>query len=104
VSLLDIFATLGELAGLEAMPHTDSHSLLPLMRSQDARRPSPVITTWIKGNHSIRQEHWRYTRYTDATEELYDLATDPHEWINLAADPAFRHVCDRLRSHIPTSG
>jgi hypothetical protein len=31
-------------------------------------------------------------------EELYDLAADPHEVRNLAADPAFREVRDRLRA------
>ncbi|HTL72470.1 MAG TPA: hypothetical protein VL863_04135, partial [bacterium] len=37
---------------------------------------------------SIRSERWRYILYNNGAEELYDHATDPHEWINLATDPA----------------
>lgn len=35
---------------------------------------------------------WRYIRYSDGSEELYDHESDPHEWTNLAEDPAFAEV------------
>ena len=37
---------------------------------------------------SIRSERWRYILYNNGPEELYDHATDSHEWIKLPADPA----------------
>ena len=31
-----------------------------------------------------RTKGWAYMRYDDATEELYDMATDPQQFTNLA--------------------
>jgi hypothetical protein len=35
----------------------------------------------------VRSERWRYIRYADGGEELYDHERDPHEWTNLAGSP-----------------
>jgi hypothetical protein len=45
---------------------------------------SLVVTTFDLGNLSLRTDRWRYIRYADGSEELYDLHKDPHEWDNLA--------------------
>jgi hypothetical protein len=37
----------------------------------------------------VRSERWRYIRYADGSEELYDHRSDPHEWTNLARDPRY---------------
>ena len=87
-SLIDIFPTLFDIAGLEPIPNVDGVSLLPRVRG-DAVPTRPALSTWKKGNHSVRFGHWRYTRYEDGSEELYDQATDPMEWTNIAADPQF---------------
>ena len=36
------------------------------------------------GNHAVRRGAWRYIRYNDGGEELYDRRSDPNEWTNLA--------------------
>jgi len=101
VSLIDLFPTLAELACLENVPPTDGTSLLfPFKNARS--RAIPVIMTWGRGNHSVRQDNWRYTKYSDSSEELYDQVADPHEWTNLAGDPAFKGVCERLSLAIPT--
>ena len=41
------------------------------------------MTTFRQDNHSVRSEHWRYTRYADGGEEFYDERNDPYEWTNL---------------------
>jgi len=38
----------------------------------------------IQRNYAVRSEHYRYIRYLDGSEELYDHRKDPHEWDNLA--------------------
>jgi arylsulfatase A-like enzyme len=101
VSLIDIFPTIAELGGAGDVQPGDAFSLTPFLVRDDARRPRPVITTWGRGNHSVRAERWRYTRYVDGGEELYDQAADPYEWTNLAGDPAFRAVCSRLAVFLP---
>ena len=35
-------------------------------------------------NAAVRSGRYRYIRYHDGGEELYDHQTDPHEWNNLA--------------------
>jgi iduronate 2-sulfatase len=40
----------------------------------------------------VRSERWRYIRYHDGGEELYDHSKDELEWNNLASDPAFGEV------------
>jgi hypothetical protein len=44
----------------------------------------------------VRSEDWRYIRYADGSEELYDHRTDPNEWTNLAGYPRFAQV---IREH-----
>ena len=39
-----------------------------------------------------RSERWRYVRYAEGSEELYDHAVDPHEWENLAMSPTHAAV------------
>ena len=41
--------------------------------------------SWQEGNHSLRWREWRYIRYRDGSEELYNQRKDPREWHNLAA-------------------
>jgi hypothetical protein len=60
-----------------------------------------ALSTWGKGNHSVRDARWRYTRYADGAEELYDHRSDPHEWTNLAADPQLSAVKERLAASFP---
>lgn len=101
VSLIDLFPTLAELGGLASLPPIDGTSLLPFLHHAHAR-PRPVVMTWGRGNHSVRHKNWRFTSYRDGSEELYDHAADPHEWTNLAGDPAFLEVCTQLRLAVPT--
>jgi choline-sulfatase len=88
VELLDLYPTLVELCGLPKRDGLEGHSLAPQLKDAQTARPWPAITTHNQNNHTIRTEHWRYIRYADGSEELYDHRRDPDEWTNLAADPA----------------
>ena len=94
--LLDMYPSLVELCGLPAKSGLEGHSLAPQLREAAAPRPWPAITTHNPGNHTARSMHWRYIRYADGSEELYDLQADPHEWNNLAKDPQY---ADIIREH-----
>jgi len=52
-------------------------------------------------HHSVRSEHWRYTRYADGSEELYDHRVDPYEWTNLAGQEKYDAVKKRLARWLP---
>jgi arylsulfatase A-like enzyme len=99
VGLVDLFPTIAELCGVEGPPHPDGRSLAKSM--SEGNQPSRlVLMTWGRGNHSVRMEDWRYTRYHDGGEELYNHRTDPQEWNNLAGDIRFTTLIKDLRSRL----
>jgi len=100
--LLDIYPTLVDLAGLPPRDGLEGESLVPQLRDATAPRERPAITTHNQGNHGIRSERWRYIRYADGSEELYDSQNDPHEWKNLAGDPALAEVVAAHARWLPT--
>ena len=101
VELLDIYPTLADLCGLPAPAGLEGHSLRPQLTNAATKRAWPVLTTHNQGNHAVRSERWRYVRYADASEELYDLQSDPNEWTNLAADPRQGEVLEAHRRWLP---
>jgi arylsulfatase A-like enzyme len=46
-------------------------------------------------------EKWRYIRYADGGEELYDHDADPLEWRNLAKDAQWARVREELAAQLP---
>ena len=87
VNLIDLYPTLVDLCGLGAKPELDGLSLVPLLKNPNAKWQRPSLITHECGNHTLRTERWRYIRYSDGTEELYDHKQDPNEWNNLAGKP-----------------
>lgn len=101
VDFISIYPTLTELAGIPAPSHLEGPSLRPLLADPQAEWPHAAISTWLPNNHSIRSEDWRYTRYADGGEELYDHRSDPYEWTNLAAKPEFADQKAQLAKFLP---
>jgi hypothetical protein len=52
-------------------------------------------------NHSIRTARWRYIRYRDGSEELYDHDADSLEWKNVAGKAEFQEELHGLRKLLP---
>lgn len=94
VSLVDLYPTLVELAGLPP-PGTpqDGRSLVPLMRGGSAQWTDLAVSHefrsgWSSMGVSLRNARYRYTENGDGTVELFDVTVDPFGWKNLAAEPA----------------
>ena len=102
VSLLDLYRTLVELAGLDMPAHPEGVSLVPLLEDPDVAWDHAAISTNAFGGHAVSTDQYRYIRYSDGSEELYDIASDPHEWRNLAGDPAFANVKTDVAEWLPT--
>ena len=103
VSLMDIYPTLAELAGLDVPPHVEGNSLVPLLEDSSAPWKHVALTTAGFRNHSVRDERYRYTRWSDGSEELYDHYNDPHEWENLAGADALAGIKQELASKLPNT-
>jgi arylsulfatase A-like enzyme len=99
--LLDLYPTLLELAGLPARDDLEGVSLAPQLQDAATKRERPAITSHNQGNHGVRSEDWRYIRYADGSEELYDMRKDPEEWTNLASDPEHAEVIAEHRRWLP---
>ena len=101
--LLDLYPTLIDLCGLTPRTDLEGISLRPQLNEASTKRDRPAITSHNPGNHGIRSERWRYIRYADDSEELYDMQHDPHEWDNLAAKPEYATVIAEHRKWLPTN-
>ena len=119
VSLIDIYPTLIDLCGLttdtkkNTKGHSlDGHSMKPLLEDPKSSRwtgPDQALTALYKWrmkynppreSYSLRSADWRYIRYENAQEELYDTTNDPHEWHNLADNPQYAERLSVFRKHL----
>ena len=100
VSLIDLYPTLVELAGLTPPSGLDGESLTPLLADPKASRDTPAVTTKQRQHHAIRTDRWRYIRYGDGSEELYDHRVDPMEWNNLADEESHDETRRRLQAQM----
>ncbi len=101
VELLSLYPTLLELTGLPAYDRNEGHSLVPLMNEQTQEKDWYAITTFGRNNHAVRTNDFRYIRYEDGGEELYDHTTDPQEWYNLANQGEYQSQKEMLRKYLP---
>ena len=102
VDHMSIYPTLCELAGVPLPPHLEGVSYRSLLENPGAAWERPAICTYMPNNHTVRTEKWRYIRYFDGGEELYDHETDPLEWTNLAKDPQYATLKKDLAKWFPT--
>ena len=120
VSLIDIFPTLkdychlkgsnkindqaGDLGGYSLRPFIEEHPKL-------WKGPKGVLT--VVGNYGVdipteqqnfsyRTENWRYIRYSNGKEELYNHKTDSYEWFNLAHEKEYKAIKNHLINEMNT--
>jgi len=103
VELLDLFPTLIDLAGLEPKQGLDGHSLMPILKDVNHKRPWPAICTHGHDNNVIVTEQWRFIQYADGSRELYNRKEDPYEWDNLAKNDGYAAIIESLAKHLPHS-
>jgi len=101
VSLMDMYPTICELTGTKLPAKLGGESLVSLLKDPTRTTGRAVVTTVGAGNHSVRSTRWRYIRYADGGEELYDHDADPNEWRNLAGNDAYADVKMKMKAHLP---
>ncbi len=116
VGLIDVYPTLGELAGISVPKHLLGKSLIPVLKDESAKVNDHVFTMtvsrakWthkeftkkqVKG-YSIRTEQYRYTQWGGGEfgHELYDYESDPNEFSNLADLPEHAEAVKDMRSRL----
>ena len=101
VSLIHVYRTLAEMAEINPPEYVDGVSLVPQLKAPSTKLDVPAITTWGRGNFTVRGDQYRLTRYFDGGEELYDHSKDPMEWENVSGNPRFADVKKKLATHLP---
>jgi arylsulfatase A-like enzyme len=103
VSLIDIYPTLIDLCELPKRRGLDGQSLKSLLENPERKWDRPVVITYGLNNHAVQTERWRYIRYRDGGQELYDHERDPNEWTNLASIPKYSSVKTELANSLPAA-
>ncbi len=99
--MLSIYPTLLELCGLPAYEKNEGKSLVATMNESKPERDAFALTTYGMNNHAVKADHFRYIQYEDGSEELYDHISDPNEFTNHAANPAYEGEIDMLKKYLP---
>lgn len=101
VDYTNMYPTLCQLTGLPVPEHVKGASLMPLLKDPTAKWDGVAVCTHGKGNHAVRDARWRYIRYADGSEELYDHDKDPYEWTNLAGEAGMSDIKAQLGAALP---
>jgi arylsulfatase A-like enzyme len=101
VSLVYLYPTLVEMCGLPKNPLNQGNDITPLIKQPDANWEHVALTTFGPNNHAVKSDRFRYIRYEDGSEELYDHSTDPNEWNNLAENPFYSDIKNKLKARLP---
>ncbi|MDX2431600.1 MAG: sulfatase-like hydrolase/transferase [Bacteroides sp.] len=106
--LVDLYPTLCELAGIEALHELSGFSLVPQLN--DVQLPGKEYEMMMLKPHiyGIRTSQYRYTEwredYVHAYDSmLYDLENDPKEFTNLAVNPEYETVMQDLKANLNSS-
>ena len=99
VELVDLMPTLAELCDIEIPKGLHGESLVPVLKDPSVRVKDGALSFNNSGT-SYRIKNWSYVRYKDGKEEMYDMAKDPQQFINLAVlnTPSNVDQLNRMRS------
>jgi arylsulfatase A-like enzyme len=99
--LRDLYPTICELAGAPIPASVDGRSLVPILRGERESSYSEVFTHFRDVQRAIRTDEWKYIVYLKAQrEQLFHLASDPHELTNLSDDADYASVLADLRTRL----
>ena len=89
----------------------DGFSLKPFLLDPDSKNwsgPDAALTAinkWgdsdpVGQSYALRSQQWRYIRYHNGDEELYDCLKDPYEWHNLAVRDEYAPILEKFRNRL----
>lgn len=99
--LLDIFPTLGELAGIAAPEGSEGKSLAAVLAGKQAKVRDSLFTAYATVQRAVREERWKLIVYPQVNKvQLFDLRNDPAELKDLAADKERAVEVEFLKSYL----
>ena len=99
ISHVDIYPSLCDFAGVPKPDHLEGRSILPLLKDPSATRDFAFLS-YGPQNTAAQSDRYRYIRYEDGSEELYDHQKDPHEWTNLIGNKKYQTMRKNMRDRV----
>jgi len=96
VELVDLYPTLCELTGKPVPETVEGASLVPVLSDPSVKVKNAALSYAQKGQ-GWRFDDWAYMRYKDGSEELYNMKTDPGQFINLVDEESAAEDLKRMR-------
>lgn len=112
VNLVDLTATLVDVAGHAPLPDTDGVSLLGIAADPGAVWRNETyseyctdgLKAWSGGKkiltRMVRKDGFKFNYFHNDKHQLFDLQADPDETTNLAGDPGYRDVQAALEARV----
>ena len=105
VSLVDLTATLVDLANAPHGGQMDGDSLMPLIRGTAPEWKNFAFSEYLAHGVArpmamLRQGRYKFNYSLGDAPELYDIAEDPGEFHNLADEPAYQAIREELEAQL----
>ena len=105
VSLVDLTATLVDIAGAQSLGQLDGDSLLPLMQGVASDWKDFAFSEYLahgveRPMAMVRKGRYKFNYSLGDPSELYDIAEDPNEFQNLANDETYQEICQELEAQL----
>ena len=99
VELVDFYPTCTEILGLPTPESLQGKSLIPILKNPIATVRDTALSINNRGTAGgLRAANWHYINYGENGEELYDMIKDPHQYTNVANDPAYAVMLKKARA------
>jgi iduronate 2-sulfatase len=96
VELIDLYPSLCELANIKAPEYLEGTSFVPLMKNTDLPWKKAAFSIY-GGARTIRTKDFRLIEHEKSgAVELFDHRTDPGETRNVAANPQYKTIKEKL--------
>ena len=113
VGNIDIMPTILDLAGLDIPFHIQGESMVPILTGEEVNKNSFLYSfcerlnpnsenkrSGIKineGSYMVRGNGWKYIKYADGSEYLYNLKNDPGETENLSKYQKYSNIMNVMK-------
>lgn len=104
VYLLDIFPTLGDMAGVAAPEGSEGLSLTGVLSGKEKLVRPEVLLAYMQTQRSLRDDRWKLIRFPQIDQtRLFDLKSDPNETKNRAADPRQKQRVESMLARLESA-
>ena len=108
VELVDLYPTVADYCSLQPPHPLAGQSLRPLLADPSHKGRDTAFTLVVRGSgqygQAVRTERWRYIRWSDGANELYDGTNDPEETHDVANDPRHAALIQELQDRLKKVG